>query len=97
MRVWGELKRDYVEVIKDLGNERMKGEEDRRLQNYLAKGHVTATRKLWFLIPKGPSGNALAYIHERRIPISWWKAQIPSPHRRIGSWSPQTELRWLKA
>ena len=31
MRVWGELKRDYVKIIEDLGNERVKDEEDLRL------------------------------------------------------------------
>ena len=53
MRVWGELKGDYVEVIKDLGNERVKGEEDPHLINCLAKGHVAVRRKVRSLIPSG--------------------------------------------
>ena len=55
MRVWGELKRDYVEVINDLDNEMVKGEKDPCLQNYLAKGHVVARRKVRSLIPSGPT------------------------------------------
>ena len=54
MEVWGELKGDYVEIVKDLGNERIKGEEDPRLQNYLTKGHVAARRKVHSLIPSSP-------------------------------------------
>ena len=53
MGVWRELKEDYVEVIKDLVNERVKGEEDPRLQNCLAKGHVAAKRKVLSLILSG--------------------------------------------
>ena len=56
MGVWGELKGDYVKVIEDLDNEKVKGEEDPRLQNCLAKGHVTARRKVCSLIPSGPAG-----------------------------------------
>ena len=55
MGVWGELKGDYVKVIKDLVNERVKGEEDPRLQNCLAKGHVAGRKKVWSPIPSGPT------------------------------------------
>ena len=56
MGVWGELKGDYVEVIEDLDNEKVKGEEDPRLQNCLFKGHVATMRKVRSFIPNGPAG-----------------------------------------
>ena len=54
MGVWGELKRDYVKIIEDLDNKRVKREEDPHLQNCLTKGHVAARRKVRSLIPSSP-------------------------------------------
>ena len=65
MGVWGELKEDYVKVIEELGNERMKGKEDTCLQNYLVEGHVTVRRKMRSLIPSGPASQMPQPIFRR--------------------------------
>ena len=51
MGVWGELKGDYVKIIEDLDNKRVKREEEPCLQNCLAKSHVATKRNMWSLIP----------------------------------------------
>ena len=97
MGVWGELKGDYVKVIEDQDNKRVKRKEDPRLQNCLAKGHIVTKRKMWSLIPNSPASLAPAYTHERWIQISYWRDQISSLPRYIASWSVRAGLRWLKA
>ena len=51
MGVWEELKGDYVKIIEDLDNERVKREENPCLQNCLSKGHIATRRKVRSLIP----------------------------------------------
>ena len=46
---------DDSEVIKDLGDKRMKQEINPCLQNHLAKGYVATRGKMQFLIPSSPA------------------------------------------
>ena len=53
--VQGELKGDYLKVIKDLDNKKVMRKENHRLQNRLAKDHIATRRKLQALIPGSPA------------------------------------------
>ena len=55
VRIRRKLERDDIEVIKDLGDERVKQEIDPHLQNHLAKGHVAARGMVRSLIPSSPA------------------------------------------
>ena len=50
MGIWRKLKKDNVKVIEDLGNKRVKWEEDLRLQNRLTKSHIAARGEVRSLI-----------------------------------------------